>query len=111
MDEAELLTYFALFFLIGFSTYFFRAIFLFKYPDLLDKSFIRKGLESVPSSLLVALVIPFTLFVDGNLIFFRNEVYAILLSLLVLWYIKKPGLSLILAILILFGLNIMFPIA
>lgn len=110
MDQVELLSYLVLFFLIGSCTYSFRAIFLFKYPGLFNKSLIRKGLESVPSSLLVALVIPFTFFVDGSLIFFRNEVYAVLLTLFVLWYIKKPGLSLILAILILFGLNIIFPV-
>ena len=78
----------------------------FKYPGLLNKSLLRKGLESVPSSLLVALVIPFTFFVEGNLVLLRNEVYAILLTALALWYLKRPGLSLIIAIICLFGIAI-----
>ncbi|MHA1947523.1 MAG: AzlD domain-containing protein, partial [Candidatus Hodarchaeales archaeon] len=86
----------------------FRAVFLFKYPGLFNKSLIRKGLESVPSSLLVALVIPFTFFVEGNFVLLRNEVYAVLLTVLVLWYLKRPGLSLIITIICLFGFNFVF---
>jgi branched-subunit amino acid transport protein len=71
----------------------------------MKNNYIRKGLESVPTSLLVALVIPFALFVNGKLILFRNEVYAVVLTVVVVWYIKKPGLSLILAISFLFGLD------
>ena len=108
MKDAELLTYIILFIFIGCFTYSFRAVFLFKYPGLMNKSLIRKGLESVPSSLLVALVIPFTFFVEGNLVLLRNEVYAILLTVLALWYLKRPGLSLIVAIICLFGINFAF---
>lgn len=108
MNDAELLTHFLLILFIGCFTYSFRAVFLFKYPGLLNKSLIRKGLESVPSSLLVALVIPFTFFVEGNFVPLRNEVYAVLLAVLVLWYLKKPGLSLILTIIFLFGFNFAF---
>ena len=106
MNDAELLTNMLLILFIGCFTYSFRAVFLFKYPGLLNKSLIRKGLESVSSSLLVALVIPFTFFVEGNLVLLRNEVYAILLTVLALWYLKRPGLSLIIAIICLFGINI-----
>jgi branched-subunit amino acid transport protein len=110
MNDAELFTHLLLFLLIGCFTYSFRAIFLFKYPGLLNKSLIREGLESVPSSLLVVLVIPFTFFVERNFVLFRNEVFAVLLTALALWYLKKPGLSLIIAIICLFGLNIIFSI-
>ncbi len=69
---------------------------------------IRKGLESVPSSLLVAFVVPFTLFIDGKLLIWRKEVLAILLTIPIVWYLKKPGLSLILAIIILIGISFLF---
>ncbi|MHA1236796.1 MAG: AzlD domain-containing protein [Candidatus Hodarchaeales archaeon] len=110
MNDAELLTHILLILFIGCFTYSFRAVFLFKYPGLFNKSLIRKGLESVSSSLLVALVIPFTFFVGGKFIPLRNEVYAVLLAVLILWYLKKPGLSLIITIICLFGLNFAFNI-
>lgn len=108
MENAELCSYFFVFFVIGFSTYFFRAVFLYKYPRPMKNNTIRKGLESVPSSLLVAFVVPFTLFIDGKLLIWRKEVLAILLTIPIVWYLKKPGLSLILAIIILIGISFLF---
>jgi branched-subunit amino acid transport protein len=108
MDEAAVFTYLILFFLIGCFTYLFRGLFLFQYPDIMNNNYIRKGLESVPTSLLVALVIPYALFVDSNLILFRIEVFAVFLTVIVLWYIKKPGLSLIVAMIFLLGLDFIF---
>ena len=105
MEETVVLTYIVLFFMIGCCTYLFRGLFLFKYPKVMENNYIRKGLESVPTSLLVALVIPYALFVDGTLILSRIEVFAVVLTLLVVWFIKKPGLSLIIAIAFLFGLD------
>lgn len=91
---------------IGLSTFFFRAIFLYYIPSRIQTNqTIRRGIESVPGSLLVALVIPYTLFIDGIFSPWRIEVVSILLAVPVLYYIKKPGLSLLVAIAIFFILN------
>ncbi|MHA1984615.1 MAG: AzlD domain-containing protein [Candidatus Hodarchaeales archaeon] len=94
------------FLIIGSSTFLIRAIFLFKLPNFVNenKKF-RKGLESVPSSLLVALVIPYAFFTEANLLLFRPEVFAILITIPVIWITKKPGMSLIIAIIVLGTFN------
>ena len=92
---------------VGLSTFFFRAIFLYYQPTGIQTSqIIRKGLESVPATLLVALVVPYALFIDGTFNPLRIEVVAILLAIPILIYIKKPGLSLPVAILLYFLLTI-----
>ena len=94
-DYAKL---FAMFVLLGFSTFLMRAIFLFRFPNRLNNKDIRKALESVPSSLLLSLVIPYTFFIESKLSVFRLEVLIIVLSVPVIKYLKKPGLSLVITL-------------
>lgn len=95
---------------VGIFTFSFRAVFLFYMPQKLKRSDIFKnGLESVPSSLLVALVIPFTFFTSGSFLPYRIQVLAVVLTIPVVYYIKKPGLSLPVAIVILGFLTILKP--
>ena len=104
IDETTLLISF---FIIGAFTFLFRAIFLYYLPDSFNANLtLKRGLESVPSSLLVALVIPFTFFIDTTFLPLRAEVYAILLTIPVAYFIKKPGLSLPIAIILYFIINI-----
>ncbi len=92
------LTYIAIFVIVGLFTFFFRAIFLFTKPDLFKNGHFKNGLDAVPSALLVALVIPYTFFTTGIFSPFRIEVLAILLTIPIIYYLKKPGLSLPIAI-------------
>lgn len=92
------LTYIGVFVIVGLFTFLFRAIFLFSKPDLFKNSHFKNGLDSVPSALLVALVIPYTFFASGGFSPFRIEVLAILLTIPIIYYLKKPGLSLPIAI-------------
>lgn len=97
------------FFVIGISTFLIRAIFLFYLPNFIKNDvYFKKGLESVPSSLLVVLVIPYAFFVDSQPSLFRPEVLAIILTIPIIWITKKPGLSLIIAIIVLGVLNFLF---
>ncbi|MHA2033601.1 MAG: hypothetical protein ACW99Q_29890 [Candidatus Kariarchaeaceae archaeon] len=74
------------------------SIFLIHFPNKLNNANIRKGLESVPSSLLVALVIPYTFFIDKNLDFTRIEVFVLLVITPIIKFLKTPGLSLVLSL-------------
>ena len=76
----NLLLYISVFAIIGLFTFLFRAIFLFYVPQFFKNVTIKNGLDSVPSALLVALVIPFTFFVSGNFVPFRIQVLSILLT-------------------------------
>jgi branched-subunit amino acid transport protein len=106
LKNYETLDLLIVFFIIGSFTFLFRAIFLFNLPELFKNSeLIRKGLESVPSSLLVVLVIPYAFFVETQLHLIRPEVFAIILTIPIIWITKKPGLSLIIAILVLIITN------
>ena len=89
------------FVVVGLFTFSFRAVFLFYMPQIFKSDVFKNGLESVPSSLLVALVIPFTFFASGNFLPFRMQVLAIVLTIPIVYYLKKPGLSLPVAIIIL----------
>jgi hypothetical protein len=75
-------------------------------PNILKSEIFKSGLGSVPSSLLVALVIPFTFFVSGIFLPYRIEVYSIILTIPIVLYLKKPGLSLPIAIIVYTLLNL-----
>ncbi len=110
MAEYQINELLAVIVVIGVLTFLIRALFLFYLPKFIEEDiYLKKGLESVPSSLLVVLVIPFAFFVDAQLLV-RPEVFAILLTIPVIWIIKKPGSSLIIAILILVVLNFLLSI-
>ena len=104
------LTYIGIFVMVGIFTFSFRAIFLFHKPNLFKSNHFRNGLDSVPSALLVALVIPFTFFVSGVFLPFRIQVYTILLTIPIIYYLKKPGLSLPVAIIIFAILSYLQPL-
>jgi branched-subunit amino acid transport protein len=91
-------TYVPIFFLVGVATYGIRVIFLIVRPKLLNNPRLQKGLESIPNSLLVAFVIPFTFFMDGVFLPLRIEVLALLITIPIIYTTKRPGLSLIFAI-------------
>ena len=92
MVQDELLL--SLFLLIGGFTLLFRAILLFKLPSQIQNPYVQYGLNKLPSSMLVALVVPFGFFVDKSFSPFKIEVYAILITIPLLFLLKKPGLSL-----------------
>jgi len=103
LDELTLILSFII---IGLFTFSFRAIFLYYLPSSFDSNqVLQRGLESVPSSLLVALVIPFTFFIDMTFLPNRPEVMAILLTIPIVYFIKKPGLSLPVALVLFFILS------
>ena len=87
-----------LFLLLGISSFGMRSMFLIHFPQKLNSAKIRKGLESVPSSLLVALVTPYTFFVDTTFDFNRPEVYVLLIVAVLIKFLKTPSLSLIIAL-------------
>ena len=95
IDDFELLL---LFIALGISTFSMRSIFLIHIPEKLNNEKIRKGLESVPSSLLVALVIPYTFFLGTNLDIFRLEVIVLLIASPIIKFLKTPGLSLVISL-------------
>ncbi|MHA2276243.1 MAG: AzlD domain-containing protein [Candidatus Kariarchaeaceae archaeon] len=86
--------------IIGISTYFIRVIYFVINLNLSEKELIKRGLEVVPPSMLVALVIPFTLFDDQSLDLFRIEVAAILLSLPIIYKSRKFGYGLVICFII-----------
>ena len=96
---------FIMFLLLGLSTFSMRAMFLINLPQKLNNEMIRKGLESVPSALLVALVIPYTFFIDSTFDLFRLEVVVLLIAIPVIKYLKTPGLSLVFSLSLLFILE------
>ena len=103
IDELSLILAFIV---VGLFTFSFRAFFLYYQPKFFtDNVYFKRALESVPSSLLVALVVPFTLFIGNTFSPFRVEVLAIMLTIPVVLVIKKPGLSLIVAILLSYSLT------
>lgn len=103
MTQFDDLTLVASFIVIGIFTFTFRAIFLYNLPKRFSENdIIKTGLNSVSSSLLVALVIPFAFFVNLELQLVRIEVLAILVTIPIIYIIKKPGLSLPIAIVVYF---------
>ncbi|MHA2501926.1 MAG: AzlD domain-containing protein [Candidatus Kariarchaeaceae archaeon] len=90
---------------IGLATVVIRAIFLFYLPKSADHPLIKRGMEAVPAAMLVALVVPFTLFVDQRIELLRTEVYAILLALPLMRLTKKYAYGLVFAVLIYLALT------
>ncbi|MCH8907988.1 MAG: AzlD domain-containing protein [Candidatus Heimdallarchaeota archaeon] len=90
-SDSELLLAFII---IGIATFSMRALFFFYHPNFINKKTIKDGLNSIPSSLLVVLVIPFALFENLKFLPFRLEVYAIFIAGIFTVLTKKPGLSL-----------------
>ena len=74
----------------------------------MDNPTLKKGLDSIPSSLLVALVVPFTFFVNGFFVPLRLEVFVILITVPIVWLFKKPALSLPIALVLFFSLDLFF---
>ncbi len=109
LDITEITVYIPVFLLIGLATFLLRAVFLFSLPRLMENTILKKGLSSVSSSLLVALVIPYTFFIGGIFSPWRVEVLVLLLVIPIVWFSKKPGFSLIFAVLIFFGVDILIP--
>ena len=107
IDITNITVFIPVFVIIGLATFFLRAIFLFILPGFMNNSILKKGLSSVSNSLLVAFVIPFTFFVERIFSPWRVEVIAIVIVVPIIWKSRKPGFSLIFAILIFTGLNLL----
>jgi len=84
--------------LIGVTTLALRATFLFYLPKFINHPRIRRAFDAVPASMLVALVIPFTFFVNQQLSLFRTEVYAILITIPLIYLTKKYAYGLLISI-------------
>lgn len=95
--------------IIGVTTLFFRSIFLFKLPSWVKHPIVKRGMDAVPSAMLVALVIPFTFFVDKKFLFLRLEVGAILGTIPIVYFTKKYSYGLIFAIILYIFLLIVIP--
>lgn len=93
---------------IGIATYLIRVILFFKLPRFADNKYIEKGMHSIPATMLVALVVPFAIIFDETINLFRNEVYTIIITIFIVWKIKKPSIALLIAMLIYFLLEIIF---
>jgi branched-subunit amino acid transport protein len=83
--------------IIGLNTLFLRSVFLFYLPEFTSNPVIQKGMQVVPASMLVALVIPFLIFRENELQFFTIEVAAILLTIPIIYKLKNPGYGIIIA--------------
>ncbi len=85
---------------IGLSTVFIRAIFLFQLPKKVNHPLVKRGMEAVPAAMLVALVLPFTLFENQRISLFRAEVFAIIISLPLMVMTKKYAYGLLFAVIL-----------
>lgn len=102
-SNTELLTTIVI---IGLATFLIRVSFLYYLPKLTTHPIIKKGMEAIPASMLVALVIPFLIFSSqGSLQLFTVEVAAILLTIPVVFKLKNPGLGIIFAFFFYFSLQ------
>ena len=90
-------------FVIGIFTYFFRLVFLFGVPEILKSDRIESAMDVMPVAMLVALVIPTILFVGNSLMIFRPEVFAIVLSVPLVYKLKHSGLGLVFSVLFYLG--------
>ncbi|MDH5403605.1 MAG: hypothetical protein OEZ01_07970 [Candidatus Heimdallarchaeota archaeon] len=86
--------FFLVFIIVGLCTFFIRLSFLIKIPEIINNIYFKVSLESITRSLLIGLVIPYTLFVDGSFDILRIEVLLIVVTIPFLWVTNKPGISL-----------------
>lgn len=111
MTEYSNFEIFAAMILIGIVTYLLRIVFLLRLPEFTENETVKAGLDAVPSSMLVALVLPFALIVETStgteISLFRNEIYAILLTIPIVIKLKKPGYSILIALILYFTLNLL----
>ncbi|MEC8704318.1 MAG: AzlD domain-containing protein [Asgard group archaeon] len=94
MNEIEM---FSTITIIGIFTLLIRSIFIYYLPEFMSSEKIKRGMSTVPASMLVSLVIPFTFFIDQQFIFNRPEVYAIIISIPLIHFSKRYSYGLIIA--------------
>ena len=94
MNEIEM---FSTITIIGIFTLLNRAIFIYYLPEFMSSKKIKRGMSTVPASMLVSLVIPFTFFIDQQFIFNRPEVYAIIIAIPLIHFSKRYSYGLIIA--------------
>lgn len=94
--------------LVGIGTYLIRLVFLLKDFEVLKTKVVAAGLNSVPVTMLVALVIPYTFFVGNQLVISRPEVWAIIFTIPIVYYTKKAGLGIIIAFTLYFLISWLF---
>lgn len=90
---------------IGIVTFLIRYLFLIFEPRFSDHPVIKRGMRAIPAAMLVALVVPFTLFDNQVIHPFRTEVYAICLTIPITFLTKKYGYGLIFALIIYVSLS------
>ena len=86
---------------IGVFTYMSRLVFLFFTPRFLSNQRVKTALDAIPAAMLVALVVPTTLFVNGKIDPFRVEVLAIVLTVPIVYRFRYSGLGLIASVILL----------
>lgn len=91
---------------IGFSTLFLRAIFLYIEPLNFTDPVFRKAMEAVPTALLVGLVIPFLIFTEGWLNLISIEMLASLLTIPFVYWSKRPWIGILVAFAFYYALQI-----
>ncbi len=93
---------------IGLFTYLARLLFLLYSPKFLSNQRIKSALDGIPAAMLVALVIPTTLFNNGKVDLLRSEVFAIIFSVPIVYRFRYSGLGLISAVTLLILLTTVF---
>lgn len=86
----------------GFFTLLTRSIFLIKVPFERDNQLINRGMQAVPSAMLIGLVIPFAFF-ENQVLVLNSIGLSIILTIPLVYISKKPGLG-ILCVLLFYGL-------
>ena len=90
---------------VGIATFLMRAYGIFTSVTRIEHPLISKAMEAIPASMLVAFVVPYAFLKDKTLIFWRPEVLAILVTLLVVFIIRRPGYGLPIALCLYFALE------
>ena len=106
MPMTSVIEYLILFCIVGGFTLFFRAIPFYKYPSFLDRKTIKRGLESIPNTLLIALTVPFIFFIDTDFVPYRLDVLSLLLSIPIVLWTKRGGIALPCAVALFLGINV-----
>lgn len=93
--------------IIGIFTYAFRVVLFFKLPGFTENKYIKKGMESIPATMLIALVIPFSIIIDDKVVFLSIEFISIGTAAIIVWKLKKPNYGLIFTLAIYFLLSLL----
>lgn len=92
--------------LIGLGTYLIRLVFMVFLPKISENEYIKSAMEAIAPAMLIALVIPFTIFIGGSIDLLRIEVLAIVTAAIFVALTKRPGLGILVAMVSYFVLDL-----